>query len=314
MLVTPYPAQANNGNWRTASRWARLLREPYRMIVQAQPAPQQLRAADCLIVLHARRGHATLCAWHERLPDRRLAVVLTGTDLYSDLPDNPAARESLAVADRLVVLQEDAVRALPGLYRHKARVVYQSARTLQPARKAQTRIDCVMVGHLRREKDPLTVLRAWRRLPAEAPIRLTHIGDALDPDLGTAARDFEHREARYRWLGGKPHAWTRQAIRRSHLLLIPSLMEGGANVIVEAVTARTPVLASRISGNVGMLGRDYAGYFPVGDDRTLARLLLRCAQEPAFLEQLAEQCRARRALFTPRRERAALLALVRELL
>jgi glycosyltransferase involved in cell wall biosynthesis len=170
-----------------------------------------------------------------------------------------------------------------------------------------------MVGHLRPEKDPLTALRAWARLPADAPLRLAHIGDALDPVLGQDVQAFERREPRYRWLGGKPHAWTRQAIRRAHLLLIPSLSEGGANVVVEAVTARTPVLASRISGNIGMLGLDYAGYFPVGDDGALARLLLRCAREPAFVRQLSGQCRARRALFSPARERAALLALVREL-
>ena len=314
MLVTPYPAQANNGNWRTASRWARLLRDRYRVIVQARPDPEQLRSAACLIALHARRAHATVCAWHERFPDRHIVVVLTGTDLYRDLPDDPDACESLALADRLVILQDDGVRMLPRAYRQKTRVVYQSARALRPARKPATRLNCVMVGHLRDEKDPLTVLRAWKRLPADAAMRLTHIGDALDPDLGTKARDFERFEPRYRWLGGKPHAWTRQAIRRAHLLLIPSRMEGGANVIVEAITASTPVLASRISGNIGMLGPDYAGYYPVGDDRAMARLLLRCAQQPAFLRQLAAQCRERRGLFNPEHERAALLALVRELL
>jgi putative glycosyltransferase (TIGR04348 family) len=314
LLVTPYPAQANNGNWRTASRWARLLRDRYRVIVQAQPNPEQLRSAACLIALHARRAHAAVRAWHERFPDRQIAVVLTGTDLYRDLPDDPDACESLALADRLVVLQEHGVQMLPRAHRHKARVVYQSARALRPAGKPLTRFNCVMVGHLRDEKDPLTALRAWERLPADAPMRLTHIGDALDPDLAAKVRDFERREPRYRWLGGKPHAWTRQAIRRAHLLLIASRMEGGANVVVEAVTANTPVLASRISGNIGMLGPDYAGYFPVGDDRTMARLLLRCAQQPAFLRQLAAQCRSRRRLFNPAHERAALLGLVRELL
>ena len=38
----------------------------------------------------------------------------------------------------------------------------------------------------------------------------------------------------------------------------------------------TPVLASRISGNVGMLGDDYDGYFELGDSDGLAALLRRC--------------------------------------
>jgi putative glycosyltransferase (TIGR04348 family) len=270
--------------------------------------------ADCLIALHARRSHDVALAWRERYPERPLVVVLTGTDLYRDLPEDPRARESLAVADRLVVLQDDGVRHLPLAQRHKARVVYQSAPRLRPATRPASRVNCIMVGHLREEKDPLTALRAWRRLPADAPIYLTHVGAALDPTLEQAARDFARDEPRYRWLDARPHAWTRQAIKRAHLLLLPSRLEGGANVIVEAVTAGTPVLASRMSGNLGMLGRDYAGYFPVGDERALARLLWRCWREPAFLSALHRQCRSRRELFWPAREQAALRAVLRELL
>jgi len=313
LIVTPYAAQANNGNWRTATRWSRFLRDRYRVIVQAQTAPQQLVDAGCLIALHARRSHAAIATWRERFPGRPIVVVLTGTDLYRDLPGDAAANESLALADRLVVLQQEGLRALPSPYRRKARLIYQSARGLAPTVKAHTRLNCVMVGHLRKEKDPLTALRAWERLPAAAPISLTHIGAVLDADLGAAVRAFARREPRYRWLGARPHGWTRQAIRRAHLLLIPSLMEGGANVIVEAVTAGTPVLASRMPGNVGMLGRGYAGYFPVGDDWALARLLLRCTGDLTFLRQLDVACRERRPLFDPRREQAALHSLLGEL-
>jgi putative glycosyltransferase (TIGR04348 family) len=314
LIVTPYTAQANNGNWRTAARWARFLRDQYRVIVQTPSPPQQVAAADLLIALHARRSHAALAAWRARFPQRPVVLVLTGTDLYRDLPGDAAAAESLRLADRLVVLQEQGLRALPRAARAKARVIYQSAAALAPADKARDRLNCVMVGHLRQEKDPQTALRAWARLPAAAPITLTHLGAALDPALGAAARTFAQREARYRWLGPKPHGWARQLIRRAHLLLVPSLMEGGANVIVEAVTAGTAVLASRASGNVGMLGPRYPGYFPLGDDGALARLLLRCAGDSAFLRRLDAGCRSRRPLFEPRRERAGLRSLLRELL
>jgi glycosyltransferase involved in cell wall biosynthesis len=91
-------------------------------------------------------------------------------------------------------------------------------------------------------------------------------------------------------------------------------MEGGANVIVEAVTAGTAVLASRVSGNVGMLGDGYAGYFPVGDAQALARLVQRCWSDAAFHRRLTRECRARRALFTPAHERAALLRVLGEVL
>jgi len=56
-------------------------------------------------------------------------------------------------------------------------------------------------------------------------------------------------------------------------------MEGGANVISEAVVAGVPILASNISGSVGLLGRDYPGYFSVGNTDQLRELLLRAESQ-----------------------------------
>jgi glycosyltransferase involved in cell wall biosynthesis len=96
-------------------------------------------------------------------------------------------------------------------------------------------------------------------------------------------------------------------------MVISSRMEGGANVVSEALAAGTPVVASRIPGNVGMLGRGYAGYFPVGNERALARLLWRAETDHAFYRALVSQCRSRRGLVAPHGERAALKALLAEL-
>jgi len=313
-IVTPYSAKANNGNWRTAARWTRLLRGRYEVILQSDWGPGRHAHADCLIALHARRAHAAIREWRERFPGKPLILVLTGTDLYRDLPDDAQARESVRCADRLIVLQEDALRFIDPSQRGKARVVYQSARTLVPAVKASRRLNCILVGHLRAEKDPRTAMEAWSRLPPEAPVFLLHVGGALDRELGRFAQAFAQREPRYRWVGAMPHAWTRQAIKRAHLLILPSRMEGGANVVVEALSAGTPVLGSQMSGNIGMLGADYAGYFPVGDSAALAILLLECAGNASFYNRLTRQCARRSALFRPERERAALCSVIRELL
>ncbi|MDQ2989186.1 MAG: glycosyltransferase, partial [Pseudomonadota bacterium] len=119
---------------------------------------------------------------------------------------------------------------------------------------------------------------------------------------------------RYRWLGNLAHGVTRQRLRRSHAMVIASRMEGGANVIIEAVTCGVPVLASDISGNRGMLGADYDGYFPLGDAAALARLIDRSIDDEAFCQRLRAQCAARAALFAPAAEQAALLGLVDNLL
>jgi putative glycosyltransferase (TIGR04348 family) len=304
-------AAANNGNWRTAARWAHLLAPHCRVIVQAADAPLPARA-DALVALHARRSRPAVTAWRAERGGAPLVVVLTGTDLYRDLAEGDRdALASVRDADRLVVLQGDAVRHVPKERRAYTHVVHQSARMLAPwPRKSTRRFNCVFVAHLRAEKDPATVFEAWHSLPRDAEITLTVIGAALDPALGEAARALAAREPRVRWLGMRPHAWTRQAIKRAHALICASRMEGGANVVVEAVTAGTPVIASRVSGNIGMLGEDYAGYFEVGDACALADLLVRAARSASFRAALQMQCASRAPMFGADAEREALLAVL----
>ena len=167
----------------------------------------------------------------------------------------------------------------------------------------------VMVGHLRDEKDPLTFMKAAQLCDAP-PIFYQQIGDGLDASLADAARLTAVDQPNYTWLGGLPRAQTRQHIKRAHVLVNSSIMEGGAHVILEAVQSGTPVLASRISGNVGMLGPDYAGYFEVGDAAALAALVRRCAAEPAFLVHLQNQCARRAELFDPALEKRLVLNLM----
>lgn len=310
-IVTPALAGANNGNWQTASRWARMLRGHYRVVLldrwQGEPA-------DILVALHARRSAASIERWSAERPGAPVVVVLTGTDLYRDILVDPAAQRSLELADRLVVLHERAIDDLPLRHRAKAIACFQSTPSRVPLVKTSEHLRAVMVGHLREEKDPRTYFEAARQLAGRRDILLDHIGDGLDPSLGREARELQRAAPQYRWLGALAHAPTRGHIQRAHVLVHPSRMEGGAHVVMEAIRSGTPVLASRISGNVGMLGADYAGYFEPGDAEGLATLLRRCRDDPAILTALREQCAARAHLFEPALERATLRALLSNLL
>jgi putative glycosyltransferase (TIGR04348 family) len=240
--------------------------------------------------------------------------VLTGTDLYRDIAADADARRSLVLADRLVVLQPLGLRSLPAEHRAKARVVLQSTPARRPLPKTPRHLRALMVGHLREEKSPITYFAAARLLAQRRDIRLDHIGAALDPALGDLARALAAAQPGYRWLGALPHAQTRRRIQAAHVLVHPSRLEGGAHVVIEAITSGTPVIASDIDGNVGLLGDGYEGCFPVGDAAALARLLQQARDEPAMLGRLQAQCGARAPLFHPDHERAALLALAAELL
>jgi glycosyltransferase involved in cell wall biosynthesis len=85
-------------------------------------------------------------------------------------------------------------------------------------------------------------------------------------------------------------------------MVLSSVMEGGANVISEAAVAGVPVIASDIHGSVGLLGRDYPGFYPVGDTAALRDLLARAEGDGAYLDTLARHCAKRARLFTPERE------------
>jgi putative glycosyltransferase (TIGR04348 family) len=311
-IISPALREANNGNWRTAFRWSRFLARRFDVDVARAWTP--IHDAQVLIALHAARSAGAIAAFADAHAKRPRILVLTGTDLYRDIAADATARRSLDLATHLVVLQDAGLDALEPRYRGKCRVIYQSARTLAPAEKRRSTFDVIAVGHMRAEKDPLTPMRALNWLASDSPVRLMQIGEALSDEYARAASALQQRNwpsvPRYRWLGTRGHAETRQRIRRASALVISSVMEGGANVIAEAVTCGVPVVATRISGNIGMLGADYAGYFAPGDERELARVLDRLCRDMTFLAALRAQCAARAVLFDSAREHAEVNQLV----
>ena len=317
VIVSPALQDANNGNWQTARRWQKFLTgsaasgAAVPRIVQHWHGTAPVDQSDeVMLALHARRSADSVAAWHAARGAAGLCVVLTGTDLYRDIQTDALAQNSIALAQKLVVLQELGARELPEALRSKTTAIFQSTTSRQPYAKANSHLRALMVGHLRDEKSPHTYLDAAHALQHRADIFLDHIGQGLDLVLAQRASDTAAACAHYRWLGGLPHGATRTRIQRAHVLVHASRMEGGAHVVMEAVCSATPVLASRIAGNVGMLGADYDGYFDWGNAPQLASLLERCHDEPAFLAHLAAQCALRAPLFAPAAEKAALLGLV----
>ncbi|MBK6009162.1 TIGR04348 family glycosyltransferase [Ramlibacter ginsenosidimutans] len=319
VIVSPAQAQANNGNWRTAQRWQALLSERAAVRITAAWPDAQAGEDTVMLALHARRSAAAIAAWAQAHPGRGLAVVLTGTDLYQDIASDASAQRSLALAQRLVVLQEQGPSGLPAQHRAKARVIFQSTPAREPLAKPGDRLQAVMVGHLRAVKAPEVLWDAAQLVRERSDIGITQIGDGeAEPALARQARATAEACPGFTWAGALPHEQTLEAIRAAHVLVHTSAMEGGAHVVMEAVRCGTPVLASRVPGNVGMLGTGYTGYFPAGDGRALAELLLACRdtqQDPAqgLLAQLGAQCAERAPLFDAAAERTALLSLLDEL-
>jgi putative glycosyltransferase (TIGR04348 family) len=309
-IVMPEGTAARTGNQHTAQRWAGFLRKGRHRVSVAEKWDGA--ATDALIALHARKSAASVERFHRAHPDLPLIVALTGTDLYRDIETFPEARRSLDLATCLILLQPHGRTRLERRLRPKARVIFQSADTRLSHRPPRGTFRVIVVGNLREEKDPFRAVAALSRLPHDARIEVVQVGAALSPDMAAEAARWAKREPRYRWRKGMPHPEALRAIAQSHLLVVSSVMEGGANVICEAARIGVPVLASRISGNLGMLGPDYQGYFPLRDDARLGRLIARASTDRDFYRILKGAVVARRRLFAPGAERNALARLVAE--
>lgn len=307
-IVSPARQADNNGNWRTADRWKQHLLPTADVAVLQEWDGQP---NDVLIALHARRSAPSIERFRRLMPGRPILLVLTGTDVYRDIETDPEAQRSLASADRIVCLQPLALQKLAGPIRGKATSVIQGAEPVPGSRERES-ARFVAVGHLRAEKDPLTLMRAVRRLPSG--VEVLHIGAALDESFAVAARQTMLVCPGYRWTGAMEHHLVREQLARATALVHMSRLEGGANVVIEAIVSGTPVLASRIDGNVGLLGEDYGGYFPVGDDQALAALISRCVAQPDFTAALATQVSRFAPAFTAAAEGQRLRDLVAELL
>ena len=328
-IVTPAPPDSRHGNRITALRWARILRRLRNRVSISQTYDS--KPYDLLVALHARKSHSSIINFRRQNPAAPVVVALTGTDLYCDIPTNHLAQESLKIAARIVVLQPKAIEELRPGWRKKTRVIYQSvengnAVTGTRGRSAKTRasklevnerssgsFDVSVIGHLRAVKDPFRTAIAARSLPDSSRIRVLQIGGAMTGAMADRARKEMKVNERYQWLGEQPQALVRRILNKSSLCVLSSRVEGGANVLSEAIAASVPILASRINGNVGILGADYPGYFDVGDTRQLTRLLTRAETSPGYLAELRAWSNSLAFLTDPAREEQAWSDLISEL-
>jgi dimethylhistidine N-methyltransferase len=308
-IVTPAPSGSHKGNRVTALRWARLLRQlGHRVLLRASWNGEDV---DVLVALHALRSRSSMEAFAAAHPHRPIVLAMTGTDLYAGSLDE--ARRSFALATRVVVLQPLGVDALPAEVQPRARAIVQSASAAPAVAADPDTFDVCVLAHLREVKDPLSAARAVRLVRDRSRLRVLHAGAALSPSDEQAARAEERANPRYRWLGDLRRQDSLRLLRRCRALVLTSRLEGGANVVSEAIAAGVPVLSTRIPGSIGVLGEDYPGYFAVGDTAALAELLQRCERDASFMTELTARCAALAPLVYPVRERRAWRRLLAEL-
>lgn len=311
LLVTPARRGSRTGNRVTALRWAGILRRLGHAVRVAEAYDEE--PCDLLVALHARKSHASIVRYRAHRSRGPLVVALTGTDLYDELDRSPEVRDSLERASRLVTLQPLAIQALPEPVRGKARAIVQSARAPARIPLPAGGVQVCALAHLRSVKDPFLPALAVRRLPERSRVHVVHLGAPVDEGAEERARAEMASNPRWRWIGPRPRPEALRALAASRALVVSSRHEGGANAVSEAIACGVPVLSTWIAGSVGVLGADYPGFYPVGDDGALAALLLRLEEDPGYDAQLRERIAELRPLVAVEREVEAWRSLLAEL-
>ena len=304
-LVTPAGKQSRSGNRTTALRWARILRNlGHRVAINSSDDD---KSTDMMVAVHAWRSAHSIRTFSDRFPEKPLIVLLAGTDIYEfQYTNREETIDAMTRASALVGLHELVYRAIPRPLTHKLHVIYQSSLPLPfPNKPSRRWLDVCVVGHLRKVKDPLRAATAANLLPGDSRIRIIHLGKALNKSWEARAVEETKNNPRYIWRGEVTRWEVRRQYARSHAMIISSMLEGGANVISEAIVCKVPVIASHIDGNVGLLGSNYEGYYPLKDASALSVVLNRLEREPTFRELLSAQCAKRAELFTPKNETAS---------
>ena len=313
LIQTPAKTGSKKGNRITALRWARILRELNHQVVITSEASN--KNFDLMIALHAVKSANAIARFRRTNPNSKIFLALTGTDVYSNSRANtrdnaPEERgrflASLESASRIIVLNHDAESRLPKKHKAKSVVILQSSvppKTIPPPLKRS--FEVVVAGHLRDVKAPFLTPIAARSLPDDSRIRITHVGKALSAKMRQEAVKETTSNSRYRWLGEKTHGETKRLIARAKLLVVSSHIEGGSAVISEALVSGTPVLATRIPGIEGMLGKDYPGLFGAGDREQLKTLMRKSETSSNFYKRLKTSCRQLAPQFHPKKEKQA---------
>lgn len=311
-LITPAKKHSKNGNRTTANRWAGFLRNSgHRVDINTE---YDGTPCDVMIALHAWRSAAAIDLYTSLYPTSPLIVALGGTDVNTFLKTEPeVTTRSMDKADALVCLHDQIGEELPNHLLRKLQVITQSASPLNTPRKPSKRnFDICVIGHLRDEKDPLRAAKAIRLLPSQSKIRLFHLGKAHNEDWANAAIKEQSENPRYHWLGEVTKGRVRREYSKSRMMVLSSNQEGGANVISEAIVAGVPVIASNIPGNSGLLGKDYPGLYPLGDERALADKLIQAENDQDYLARHEAACKALLPRFLPEQESHAWNKLVRD--
>lgn len=154
----------------------------------------------------------------------------------------------------------------------------------------------VSIGRFVEQKGQMVLIHALARLRKTHPhIHLTLVGDGeMRPDLEQAIADLDLGKM-VTLTGWLDEAGVRSALGSAHVLVMPSFAEGLPMVVMEAMAAARPVIATYIAGTPELVVDGETGWLvPAGDAQALAIAIERAEHTPrAELDQMGQKGRLR---------------------
>ena len=154
------------------------------------------------------------------------------------------------------------------------------------------------IGRLVRQKDYPTLLRAIKQvIDSGIDAELFIVGEGVEKDnLVELTLELGINE-RVHWLGRTP--FVKEFLLQLDLFVLPSIYEGFGLVLLEAMQANRPILATNNSSIPEVLGKNYAGLFEISNVERLSSLIRKVLVEDVFAKQLVSNYASRLDIFKP---------------
>jgi glycosyltransferase involved in cell wall biosynthesis len=141
------------------------------------------------------------------------------------------------------------------------------------------------VGSLGQRKGLSYALDAVQALGTK--VTLTLIGRNTSPECVPLVAALE----RHRWVETLPHSQILEQMHQHDVLVLPSLFEGFALVIGEALSQALPVIATANSGATEVVREGVEGFIvPIRDSQTIAERLQQLAEDRYLLVTMRQAC------------------------
>lgn len=194
-------------------------------------------------------------------------------------------KDALNWADAITVISKEAYDYYTKLgfkVMHVPNAIDLSSLPAEKDRRYEKQI--IFAGRLSKEKGILNLLEIAKKLPQD--IHLLILGAGPEEDK---VREITKSKSNIHFLGYQPKERTIQLISGSDVLVLPSLIEGVSSTLLEGMARKTPIVATKIGGNLEVLEHNKSGILVEPDSNQMLNEILDLVSNKRKAENLREK-------------------------